>query len=358
MADSTPSTRTGFSPDRAAYQLAQRLRTAWFTGHYALTARLTPPTGRKDRDAGTPKKRGPSWNTINADLADLFRRDWENIENGLYRLPHDMWPNPAAVLRRSIDYFRDLGAVNRRRRDRNGNEVFESAQGRPYPRYYLQNFHYQTDGYLSAESAKLYDYQVEVLFTGGADAMRRQLLVPLRACFESMPVRNARMVDVACGTGRFLTFVKHNYPRLHVTGLDLSAPYLSEARRQLRHWSRTALCVAQAEQLPLETASTDIASCIFLFHELPRAVRRQAAAEFARILRPGGTLLFMDSVQVGDRPDYDPLLDRFPQTMHEPYYADYVRDDLTRLFGDAGFELLRQDRAFFARMMVLRRLPG
>lgn len=358
MADSTSSNRTGFSPDRAAYQLAQRLRTAWFSGHYVLTARLTPPTGRRDRDSQTPKKRGPSWNAINADLADLFRRDWENIENGLYRLPHDMWPNPAAVLRRSIDYFRDLGAVNRRRRDRNGNEVFESAQGRPYPRYYLQNFHYQTGGYLSAESAKLYDYQVEVLFTGGADAMRRQLLVPLRACFENTPVRNARMVDVACGTGRFLTFVKHNYPRLHVTGLDLSAPYLSEARRQLRHWSRTALCVAQAEQLPLETASTDIASCIFLFHELPRAVRRQAAAEFARILRPGGTLLFMDSIQVGDRPAYDPLLDRFPQTMHEPYYADYVRDDLTRLFTEAGFELLGEERAFFARMMVLRRLRG
>ena len=166
------------------------------------------------------------------------------------------------------------------------------------------------------------------------------------------------MVDIACGTGRFLTFVKHNYPRLHVTGIDLSAPYLTEARRQLRHWSRAALCVAQAEQLPLQTASTDIASCIFLFHELPRAVRRQAAAEFARILCPGGTLLFMDSIQLGDRPDYDPLLDRFPQRMHEPYYADYIRDDLTRLFADTGFELLGQERAFFARMMVLRRLPA
>lgn len=360
MAESSTPNRTGFAPDRTAYQLAQRLRTAWFSGHYMLTARLTPPSGRKDPDTAAPKKRGPSWNTINADLADLFQRDWANIENGLYRLPHDMWPNPAAVLRRSIDYFRDLSAVNRRRRNRNEKEIYESGKGQegPYPRYYLQNFHYQTDGYLSAESAKLYDYQVEVLFTGGADAMRRQLLVPLRACFERVSVRDARMVDIACGTGRFLAFVKHNYPRLHVTGLDLSAPYLLEARRQLRHWSRTALCVAQAERLPLETASTDIASCIFLFHELPRAVRRQAAAEFARILRPGGTLLFMDSIQLGDRPDYDPLLDRFPHRMHEPYYADYIRDDLAQLFAKAGFELLGQERAFFARMMVLRRSPG
>lgn len=358
MPDNAPPTKPGISVDRAAYRLAQGLRTAWFSGHYALTARLTPPPARKEQNEEAPKKRGPSWKAVNEDLAELFRRDWANIEKGFYRLPHDMWPNPGAVLRQSMDYFRDLGAVNRRRRDGNGSEVFDTETRNRYPRYYLQNFHYQTDGYLSADSARLYDYQVEVLFTGGADAMRRQLLVPLRDCFKKVPIRTARMVDIACGTGRFLGFVKHNYPRLHVTGIDLSAPYLTEARRQLRHWSRAALCAAQAEHLPLETGSTDIASCIFLFHELPHAVRRRAAAEIARILKPGGTLLFMDSIQTGDMPGYDPLLDRFPQTMHEPYYADYVRDDLTSLFADAGFELVCQERAFFARMMVLRRLPG
>ena len=35
-------------------------------------------------------------------------------------------------------------------------------------KHYLQNFHFQTDGYLSEASAELYDYQVEVLFSGGA----------------------------------------------------------------------------------------------------------------------------------------------------------------------------------------------
>jgi ubiquinone/menaquinone biosynthesis C-methylase UbiE len=347
--------------DRAAYRLAQRLRTAWFSGHYALTARLSPSSHRKPRrDAASdeaPKPRLPSWQTINDDLADLFRRDWRNIEQGYYRLPHDMWPNPGAVLRQSVRYFRDLEAVNRRRRMGGTREVSADGSGR-YPRYYLQNFHYQTDGYLSPTSAGLYDYQVEVLFTGGADAMRRQLLVPLRAAFETTPVRQARMVDIACGTGRFLRFVKDNYPRLHVTGVDLSAPYLTEARRRLRPWSRTAVAVALAEQLPFATASVDVASCIFLFHELPRAVRRRAAAEMARVLRPGGLLLFMDSIQHGDRPDFDPLLDRFPQAMHEPYYADYIRDDLRDLFARLGFAVVAEERAFFARMMVLRRNPG
>jgi len=357
MPDRDTPNQPRLSLDRTAYRLAQGIRTAWFSGHYALTARLSPPQRQQQprrQNTGKP----PSWKEINADLGALFRRDWENIERGLYRLPHDMWPNPGAVLRQTARYFRDLEAVNRRRRDGNGNEVSGDGTHGRYPRYYLQNFHYQTDGYLSAESARLYDYQVEVLFTGGADAMRRQLLAPLRAVFETVPIRAARMADIACGTGRFLTFVKDNYPRLHVTGIDLSAPYIGEARRQLRHWSRTALCVAQAERLPLASASLDIASCIFLFHELPHAVRRSAAAEIARKLRPGGYLLFMDSIQYGDHPDYDPLLERFPHAMHEPYYADYVRDDLRQLFADAGFEILSEERAFFARMMVLRRRTG
>lgn len=340
--------------DRAAYRLAQGLRTAWFSGHYALTARLSPPY-RKD---APPETTLPSWKDVSDDLAALFRRDWRNIERGRYRLPHDMWPSPAAVLRQSARYFRDLDAVNRRKRSGGTTEVARRARGAGYPRYYLQNFHYQTDGYLSPASAQLYDYQVEVLFTGGADAMRRQLLVPLRAAFGSLSIRDARMVDIACGTGRFLTFVKDNYPRLHVTGVDLSAPYLREARRRLRHWSRAAFAVGLAERLPFASASVDIASCIFLFHELPHDVRRESAAELARILRPGGTLLFMDSIQHGDRPDYDALLDRFPHAMHEPYYADYIRDDLRGLFLQSGFEIVEESRVFFARMTVLRRRSG
>ena len=46
-------------------------------------------------------------------------------------------------------------------------EVAKTNSTMRLPDYYLQNFHYQSDGYLIVESAQLYDYQVEVLFTGG-----------------------------------------------------------------------------------------------------------------------------------------------------------------------------------------------
>jgi len=35
-----------------------------------------------------------------------------------------------------------------------------------YPDYYLQNFHWQTDGWLSTGSAAAYEYTTEALFEG------------------------------------------------------------------------------------------------------------------------------------------------------------------------------------------------
>ena len=31
-------------------------------------------------------------------IVSMFRRDWQNIEQGLYRLPPDMFPRPGPVL--------------------------------------------------------------------------------------------------------------------------------------------------------------------------------------------------------------------------------------------------------------------
>jgi len=69
--------------------------------------------------------------------------------------------------------------------------------------YYLQNFHHQTNGYFSDLSANLYDLQVEILFGGSADPMRRRsLFTPWAESFDSVPESQIRVLDVACGTGR------------------------------------------------------------------------------------------------------------------------------------------------------------
>jgi ubiquinone/menaquinone biosynthesis C-methylase UbiE len=211
---------------------------------------------------------------------------------------------------------------------------------------------------LSAASARRYDHQVEVLFGGGAAAMRRQALAPLReALLERRDgVRAARFLDIACGTGGFLAEVKGNYPRLAVAGVDLSAPYLAVARRRLAAWSRVALAEANAEALPFADASFDIVSCLYLFHELPHRARQVVAREICRVLKPGGRLIFLDSLQTGDEPDYDAMLEYFPIAFHEPYYASYLGEDLDRLWSP-GFTPEARLPAYFSKVLSYRRDP-
>jgi ubiquinone/menaquinone biosynthesis C-methylase UbiE len=87
---------------------------------------------------------------------------------------------------------------------------------------------------------------------------------------------------------------------------------------------------------------------------LPRSARRAVAAEIARILKPGGRLILIDSLQTGDEPDYDAMLDWFPIAFHEPYYASYLREDLDQLVGTA-FRKLDETPAYLSKVLSYRR---
>lgn len=337
--------------ERFAYSAAQRLRVSWYSGQKWLSARLTEPVPLP----AELKARMPDRARLMADLDALLEQDWRNIEAGHYRLPEELVIRPLAALRKAGRYFADLRRVDERRRGAANDEVFRAAPRGRYPRYFLQNFHYQTDGYLSRASAELYDHQVEVLFGGGAEAMRRQALVPLKRVIEERGVRRARLIDLACGTGRFLRAVKSNYPRLAVAALDLSPFYLDEARRALAPWSRTEFLAAPAERVPCADGSFDLATAVFLFHELPARERRQVAGEMARLLRPGGAAILVDSIQLGDVPDYDALIEYFPLAFHEPYYAQYAGEDLAGLFAEAGLALEESRLAYLSKVMVFRK---
>jgi ubiquinone/menaquinone biosynthesis C-methylase UbiE len=163
------------------------------------------------------------------------------------------------------------------------------------------------------------------------------------------------LLDVACGTGRFLRQVRLTYPAMRLKGLDLSQPYLEEARRQLKDLRGAELIEAAAESMPLASKSVDIVTSTFLFHELPPQVRRAVAAEMARVLRPGGILVFLDSLQMGDRPGWDGLIEAFPERFHEPYYRHYAVDDLDALFTAAGLEGELTATPFLSKLMVRRK---
>ena len=341
---------------RAAYAATQLPRVAWYVGHGLAMRRLSERARRRAGESPRPRAHTdlpvPDRSRLYADMAELLRQDLANVEAGIYPLPIDHDGSLATLLDRSRLFFEDLPAVHRRRERGELREVLNEETRGKRPGYYLQNFHFQSGGWMTEDSAKRYDTQVEVLFNGTANATRRQALPPLHEVFAGRDQRRLRLLDIGCGTGRFLDFVKQAWPRLPAAGLDMSEAYVREARRHLKGRARLSLMVADGTRMPLASRSQDAVTSIFMFHELPPATRRLTFREVARVLKPGGRFVLVDSLQSGDRPDYDGMLELFPQNFHEPYYKSYVEEDFEAIAGDCGLRYTRGVNAFVSKVMV------
>lgn len=341
---------------RVTYGMRQLPRVAWYVGHSLALRRLSNAARQRDGAKALPRAETtapmPDRSRIYADMAALLLQDLTNVESGIYPVPADHDGSLLTLLRRSRLFFEDLPEIQKRRKRRAHNEVYNEATRGTRPRYYLQNFHFQSGGWMTEDSAERYDTQVEVLFNGTANAIRRQALPPLHEVFAGRDQRKLKLLDIGCGTGRFLDFVKQTWPRLQVQGLDMSEAYIRHARRHLNGRARTNFSVGKAEAMPMPDASQDAVTAIFVFHELPPEVRRGTLRECVRVLKPGGRLVLVDSLQHGDRPDYEGLLELFPQNYHEPYYSGYLNEDFVRLAADCGLEPVRSVKAFVSKVMV------
>ncbi|NRG19711.1 class I SAM-dependent methyltransferase [Rhizobiales bacterium] len=350
-------TALGTLSRRTRFVARQGARVAWFAAHGEALRRLQKRIRQEQPSPPpniTPSKPVPSQRELIGHIIELFRRDLANVEAGIYPLPRGEFGSPAEFLALSRKFFQDAPKVARRRYAGGHQEIFEETRESPsgLPRYYRQNFHFQSGGWLTEESARLYDFQVEVLFTGATAAMRRQALVPFSEMVRAKDQRRLAYADIACGTGGLLLPALEAFPRLKGTGVDLSAAYMSEARDRATASvkRRASFAAAPAEQLPFADESLDVLSTVYLFHELPPKVRRQAAKEFARVLKPGGRLIFVDSLKTGETPAFDGLLELFPQLFHEPYFTSYLEEDLDGMFEGEGLRLQSFETAFFSRV--------
>jgi ubiquinone/menaquinone biosynthesis C-methylase UbiE len=347
---------------RAAYGARQLSRLGWYIGQGIAVRWLAEGVRRRQGASKRPRPHTnaaiPGRDRLYADMAALFQRDLANVEAGIYPFPQDHDGSFLTRLNRSRLFFEDLPDVNRRRESSQSTEVLTAETSGKRPLYYLQNFHFQSGGYLTDESAKRYDTQVEVFFNGTANAIRRQALPHIHEILAGRDQRSLRLLDVGCGTGRFLDFVKQAWPRLPAIGLDLSEAYLKEAQRHLARRSWMNFIVGNGESIPLPDASQDVVTSIFVFHELPPEARRNSFREFARVLKSGGRLILCDSIQRRDKPDYEGLLELFPQSVHEPYYLSYIDEDFDAIGKSCGLTHRRDVEAFISKVMVFDRLAA
>ncbi len=294
-------------------------------------------------------------------MAHLQEEDLADVDAGIYpasQLFDTPWQDIARFY--PLVWF-DMPRTWDRARNRRYQDFDAAVETDGLPSYYVQNFHHQTGGYLTDESANLYDLQVEILFNGTADPMRRRVLKPvvqsLRQAFGDRPERDWKVLDVACGTGRTLRNLRASLPKAKLYGTDLSAAYLRKANELLAELpgELPQLIQANGERLPYQDGMFQAVTSVFLFHELPPEARQNVINECFRVLEPGGTLVICDSIQRLDSPDFEQLMENFPAMFHEPYYRHYTQDDFGARLQTSGFELQSVTNWFMSKYWVARK---
>lgn len=151
----------------------------------------------------------------------------------------------------------------------------------------------------------------------------------------------ARVLDVGCGTGRWVR--RYRKIGLRATGMDGQYGMLERARAQA---TEAPLVAGDACHLPFADGAFDAVSDITVVQHIPAPLQRQALGEMLRVLRPGGRLIPMELIRGHD----GHIFPRSPQ--------DWIQQATScgaTLIGWYGQEFLLLDRLF---VRLAQSLPG
>jgi S-adenosylmethionine-diacylgycerolhomoserine-N-methlytransferase len=154
-------------------------------------------------------------------------------------------------------------------------------------------------------------------------------MIPLAAAvLHSGAEEPERVLEVECGGGDGALFLAREFPRARVRGVDASAEHVARAtaRVGLDPEGRIAFKQGAPRRLPFPDAHFDL---------VVQAAGRLAAAEAARVLRPGGRLLLVHAERPSGR-------------------LGLRRRWTDRALARGGFELLQEGGAGGGSFLVMR----
>ncbi len=148
------------------------------------------------------------------------------------------------------------------------------------PKYYRQEF----KGML----VNFYDLSFRVVLLGQEKKMRERFL-------KHISTEMKTILDMATGTGSVAIAIKLAFPKISVTGIDLSEEmlHIAEKKAQKQH-SRISFLLQNIEKTQFKKEAFDAITLSFGLHELPLENRKNVLKEAYRLLKKGGKFLIMD----------------------------------------------------------------
>ncbi|GAB4300794.1 MAG: demethylmenaquinone methyltransferase [Myxococcota bacterium] len=112
-----------------------------------------------------------------------------------------------------------------------------------------------------------------------------------KRAFASLRLPNeARILDVGCGTGWVVKYLKKRFPNAIIEGMDISSEMLAKARR---NDPQTRYFWGDVTAIPVADSSCDLVTTIFTMRNFPELTK--SLSEMTRVLKPGGKLVILDT---------------------------------------------------------------
>ena len=116
----------------------------------------------------------------------------------------------------------------------------------------------------------------------------------IRDALDAVPVTDAsRVIEVGCGIGTVSARISEAYG-CEVVGTDIDPAQIEEAKR---HYPGCTFQCEDSTRMSFDDERFDIVVTQHTFHHIP--AWRDAVRELHRIMRPGGTLIWMDFILPG-----------------------------------------------------------
>lgn len=171
------------------------------------------------------------------------------------------------------------------------------------------------------------NYATSAVHVGGPD---------LEAMLQAAGLQgHERVLDAGCGAGHTaLAFARQ---AAEVVALDLTQAMLEQARRLAneRNLANIAFQHGDVEHIPFPDQSFDIVTSRYSAHHYPNP--QAAMAEFARVLRPGGTFLLVDVV-ASESPTQDTFLNAIELLRDPSHVRDHTPTQWLAMAQAAGLE--------------------
>ncbi|APJ03693.1 class I SAM-dependent methyltransferase [Silvanigrella aquatica] len=283
----------------------------------------------------------------------MFEDDAKNINNNVYSVKLIFPENPLIHYKRYIEIMKDsiFSSIRAKNNEYNIFSAGVNEDIESFPKYYRRNFHFQTDGYFSRKSAELYAHQTEILFKGTLGLARRLLMAPMIKYIKEQN-RTLNILEIACGSGEGTHILLNSCQNIQLLATDFSKSYMEIAQEKNGMFSNVKFIKSDATHLENILDKFDIVYSIYLFHELPENERLNVIQSCHNVLKPGGMMLHIDSIQLDDEPELNWALLNFPQDFHEPFYMNYIKRPLEKLIENCHFTRIETEKQFLSKCVM------